>query len=146
VTHQRRFDRRSSCERPAPAVVIGAAENDVAARQQLGGRQVSNSRRDGVNRYVKTDALGCSLRDLDFRFTKLLHPRFVDPRQVRLREQVVVDDRYFADAQPDDLLKDRRARAAGADAFLRKPFDVAEVESLVQQLLAPRSNEDAAGS
>ena len=38
------------------------------------------------------------------------------------------------------------ARAAGADAFLRKPFDVAEVESLVQQLLAPRSNEDAAGS
>lgn len=38
------------------------------------------------------------------------------------------------------------ARAAGADAFLRKPFDVAEVESLVQRFLPTRSTEEAAGS
>ncbi|HEV7216299.1 MAG TPA: response regulator [Chloroflexota bacterium] len=38
------------------------------------------------------------------------------------------------------------ARAAGADAFLRKPFDVAEVESLVQRLLPTRSTEEVAGS
>lgn len=41
---------------------------------------------------------------------------------------------------------DVAARAAGADAFLRKPFDVAEVESLVRRFLPTRSNEEAAGS
>ena len=40
---------------------------------------------------------------------------------------------------------DAVARAAGADAFLRKPFDVAEVEALVHRFLPTRSNEEAAG-
>ena len=38
------------------------------------------------------------------------------------------------------------ARAAGADAFLRKPFDVTEVEALVRHFLAAQSNGEAAGN
>lgn len=37
------------------------------------------------------------------------------------------------------------ARAAGADAFLRKPFDVTEVEALVRHFLAAPPTKEAAG-
>ncbi|HEY8742811.1 MAG TPA: response regulator [Chloroflexota bacterium] len=37
------------------------------------------------------------------------------------------------------------AHAAGADAFLRKPFDVTELELLVHHFLSTRTNDDAAG-
>lgn len=75
---------------------------------------------------AEADASGGAFSDRHLGVTELVHGRLVDPSQVCLRQQVVVDDCYFADAQPHDLLENRRACAARTDD--------ADVERLQQAL------------